>query len=618
MSGGQLWGFDSIGAIATKKPYGSMAVQETFPAVFSQRFAQMGSPQAYLPDRGLPHAPLAVGDDFQASYHEQKRRDADYMGHAKVHSTRMMNARAFSSPNGYYALPPPVLSQRKFANETGGVFSLNSARQSYGDAPFHFTEPHAYSHHRAHGGALSGGVLRTAEGQGYAKARLMDRIAQFNALDANVGNFTPDPRGRQSAPNEQTESLSQLRQSDSQNVGTQALIELNLLLQGINDALAGNTEDERDVSQFTYKDTTRALALLFRLVPTLQPYEISDIQSLFSDILQKLNGIIANEDGTPDENYQVALTLASLFEKAHEYIAEFMRLTASTRTDAEKLQISKALVSHLGFAKSLREPREQTESRMLPRLGETATEAESLNRRHYEAESAARREGRTTTSSSSSSSGRRPRGELRYAQMDADSSARFSALAPTREDQRASQIERQSGLGTFDVDVRGAFGNNAGHFYPTGGRDVGYADEAIDGPPEAPFGGPLSPEGSTIDVAHVSRGVGAPTVREGPPNVRGRFDEDTQAFNVEVARAAPADERGEFGRNAAMFLPAEGEGPRFTEALPTTREGFDDLARRINALPAAQRPTKDGRPIQVYANSTLTSIRKNFRRRLRF
>ena len=610
MSGGQLWGFDSIGAIATKKPYGSQAVQETFPAVFSQTFAQMGSPQAYLPDRGMAHAPLDYGDDFQASYHEQKRRDADYMGHAKVQSTRMMNARAFSSKDGYYGLPPVVLSQRKFANETGGVFSLNSARQSYGDAPFHYAEPHA-----SHGGALSGGVLRTAEGQGYAKARLMDRIAQFNALDANVGNFTPDPRGRQSAPNEQTESLSQLRQSDSQNVGTQALIELNLLLQGINDALAGNTEDEQDVSQFTYKDTTRALALLFRLVPTLQPYEITDIQSLFSDILQKLHAIVADESGTPDNNYHVALTLSALFEKAHDYIAEFMRLTASTRTDAEKLQISKALVSHLGFAKSLREPREQTESRLLPRLGETATEAESLNRRHYDAVSAAER---GTTTTSSSSSGGRPRGELRYAQMDADSSARFSALAPTREDQRASQIERQSGLGTFDVDVRGAFGNNAGHFYPTGGRDVGYADEAIDGPPEAPFGGPLSPEGSTIDVAHISRGVGAPTVSEGPPDVRGRFDEDTQAFNVEVARGGPADERGEFGRNAAMFLPAEGEGPRFTEALPTTREEFDALARRINALPAAQRPTKDGRPIQVYANSTLTSIRKNFRRRLRF
>jgi hypothetical protein len=602
MSGGQLWGFDSIGAIATKKPYGSMAVQETFPAVFSQRFAQMGSPQAYLPSRGEAHAPLAVGDDFQASYHEQKRRDADYMGYAKVNSTRMMNARAFSSPNGYYGMSQPVLGQRKFANETGGVFSLNSARQSYGDAPFHYTEPHAYSHHRAHGGSYSGGVLRTAEGQGYAKARLMDRIAQFNALDANVGNFTPDPRGRISGPTEATESLSQLRQSDSQNVGTQALIELNLLLQGINDALAGNTEDERDVSQFTYKDTTRALALLFRLVPTLQPYEISDIQTLFSDILQKLNGIIANEDGTPDEDYQVALTLTALFEKAHDYIAEFMRLTASTRTDAEKLQISKALVSHLGFAKSLREPREQTESRMLPRLGETATENESLNRRHYDAVSAYDRLGTTTTSSSSSSGRPRPRGELLQAQMDADSSARFSALAPTREDQRADQIQRQSGLGTFDVDVRGAFGNNAGHFYPTGGRDVGYADEAIDGPPEAPFGGPLSPEGSTINVAHVSRGVGAPTVSEGAPDVRGRFDEDTQAFNVEVGRAAPA----------------EGEGPRFTEALPTTREEFDALAKRINALPAAQRPTKDGRPIQVYANSTLTNIRKNFRRRLRF
>ena len=597
MSGGQLWGFDSIGAIATKKPYGSVAVQETFPAVFSQRFAQMGSPQAYLPSRGEAHAPLAVGDDFQASYHEQKRRDADYMGHAKVQSTRMMNARAFSSANGYYGLPHAVLGQRIFANPSQGADQPYSARQSYGDAPFHYTEPHAYSHHRAHahGGTLSGGVLRTAEGQGYAKARLVDRIAQFNALDANVGNFTPDPRGRISAPTEATESLSQLRQSDSQNVGTQSLIELNLLLQGINDALAGNTEDERDVSQFTYKDTTRALALLFRLVPTLEPYDITDIQSLFSDILQKLNGIIANEDGTPDENYQVALTLASLFEKAHDYIAEFMRLTASTRTDAEKLQISKALVSHLGFAKSLREPREQTESRMLPRLGETASENESFNRRHYDAIG-------TSTTSSSSSGRPRPRGELLQAQMDANSSARFSALAPTREDQRADQIQRQSGLGTFDVDVRAAFGNNAGHFYPTGGRDVGYTDEAIDGPPEPPFGGPLSPEGSTIDVAHISRGVGAPTVREGAPDVRGRFDEDTQAFNVEVGRREEA----------------EGEGPRFTEALPTTREEFDALARRINALPAAQRPTKDGRPIQVYANSTLTSIRKNFRRRLRF
>ena len=614
MSGGQLWGFDSIGAIATKKPGGSQALQDTFPAVFSQRFAAMGSPQMYLPSRGEAHAPLAHGDDFQSSYHEQKRRDADYMGHAKVQSTRLMNARAFSSHNGYYGISQPLLGQRHFANETGGAYSPVSARQSYGDAPFHYTEPHAYSHHRIHshpvgdGGAYSGGVLRSAEGQGYAKGRLMDRIAQFNAIDANAGNFTPDPRGRQSAPNQQTESLSQVRQNESQNVGTQALIELNLLLQGINDALAGNTEDERDVSQFTYKDTTRALALLFRLVPTLQPYEITDIQSLLSDILQKLYGIIADEDGTPAENYQVALTLTTIFEKAHEYIIDFLRFTnAATRTDAEKLQVSKSLVSSLGFAKSLRGPRVETESRLLPPLGETATEAESLNRRHYDAVSAAERG--TTTTSSSSSSGRRgprlgPRGEIAYAQMDANSSARFSALAPTREDQVAGQVQRQSGLGTFDVDVRGTFGNNAGHFYPTGGRDVGFVDEAIDGPPER-VGGPLSPDGSTIDVARVSRGVGAPTISEGPPDVRGRFDDDTQGFNVEVGRREAAED--------------EGEGPRFTEALPNSIEGFDALAKRINALPPAQRPTKDGRPIQVRSsNSNIRYVRDNFRRRLRF
>lgn len=583
-----MWGFNSIGAIATKKPFGSQAVQDTFPAVFSQRFAQLGSPQAYLPSRGIPHAPLERGDGFQSSYHEQKRREADYMAHAKVHSTRMMNTRAFSSHNGYFGMPQPVLGQRKFANETGGAFSVTSARQSYADAPFHYTEPHAYSHHRAHthGGAYSGGVLRTAEGQGYAKARLMDRIAQFNAINSNQGNFTPDPRGSISSPNEQTESMTQVRQSEASNVGTQAKTELYLLLQNLNDSLVGDdTEaggpDAGDVSRFTYQDTTRALGLLFRLAPTLEPYDLVDILDLVNGIMVKLQAVVADPDAVAADKYEMALSLITLMEKTGEYLREFIRQTTEfgTRTDQEKVQISKTLVQTLGFARSMREDRSQMEANIRANRGDEDYDGAPMS-------------GEFGDTSTTSGSGRRvdmdP--QLRYAKKDARSSARFSTLAPTRESQIALQIQRQSGLGTFDVDERATFGNNAGHFYPTGGREVGYADGGIDGPPEQPIN---QRDHTGPEIARISTDVGAPTVVETVPNVRGHFDKDTQAFNVQT----------------------RGKGKAHME-LPTTREGFVELAHKINAMPEGQRPTKDGKKIQVYASSSLASLRKNFKRRL--
>ena len=593
MSGGQLWGFDSIGAIATKKPFGAQAVQETFPAVFSETFAMGGSPQAYLPDSGSAHAPLLRGDDFQSSYHAEKKRDADYMAHAKVHSTRMMNTRAFSSANGYYDLPPAVLGQRKFANETGGAFSVTSTRQAYADAPFHYSDAHG-GRHGGSDGVMTGGVLRTAEGQGYAKGRLVDRVAQLNAIEANAGNFTPDPRGRISAPTSVTQSIGAVQQGADSNTGTQAKTELFLLLQNVNDSLMGEElsagEDRYgDVSAFTYKDTTRALGLMFRLVPMMETYELTDLQTLVSDILRKIEGIVANEGSVSAPNYEVAISLATLFDKTHQYLTEFARLTTeATRNDKEKLQISKALVQTLGFAREMREARTDTQSRVIrqkeegqrmmeeeygPISGEFGSE--------FGSESGSGRGGARTMELDP---------QLRYASKDARSSVRFSQLAPTRETTRALQIERQSGLGTFDVDVRGTFGNNAGHYYPTGGRDVGYTEEGIDGPPQ----GAVNQSNRGPEVAHISTDAGKAQIREGAPDVRGRFDEDTQQFDVET----------------------RGSGKKAKVDLPKTREGFVDLAKKINAMPEGQRPTKDGKKIQVYASSTLASLRKNFRRRL--
>lgn len=575
MSGGQTWGFDSIGAVATKKPHGARAVQETFPTVFADTFAEMGSPQSYLPDQSQPHTSLEQGDSFQSVYHDEKKRDADRMAHAKVHSTRMMNTRAFSSHNGYYGMPPPVLGQRVFANETGGVFSMNSARQSHDSAPFHYSD--------AHSGSLSGGVLRTAEGQGYAKGLLMNRISQYNAIRANSGNFSPDPRGKISGPTQSTESFAEVqRQGDS--AGTQAKTELLLLLQNINDSLMGEEiaagEDRYgDITAFTYKDTTRALGLLFRLTPDLEDYELSDIQAIVSDIIRKLEAIVANEGAVSAPNYEVALSLATLFEKTEEYLNQFARQTTEfgTRTNAEKIQISKSLVRSLGFARSMAEPREATQSRVVREKEEGMRQME---------EDTGPMSGEFGSTSGSGRGGADLNPQLRYAKKDAMSSARFSTLAPTRESTRAYQIQSQSGLGTFDVDVRGEFGNNAGHFYPTGGRDVGFVDEGIDGPPELP----VNQIKTGPSIAHISTDAGAPTVREGAPEVRGVYDEDTQAFNVET----------------------RGKG----KELPKTREEFMELARKINEMPEGQRPTKDGKKIQVYASSTLASLRKNFKRRL--
>lgn len=589
MSGGQMWGFDSIGAIATKKPHGARAVQETFPTVFADTFAMMGSPQSYLPDQSGHHAPLEHGDGFQSSYHEEKKRDADYMANAKVHSTRMMNTRAFSSHNSYYGMPPAVLGQRIFANETGGVFSMNSARRDHASAPFHYSDAHGDN--GPHGGALLGGVLRTAEGQGFGKARLMDRIAQLNAIEANAGNFSPDPRGKISAPTQSTESFAAVQKQQSSDTGTQAKTELYLLLQNLNDSLVGDeteagSSDAGDVTRFTYQDTTRALGLLFRLTPTLEPYDLTDILDLVSGIQGKLLAIVEDENAVSAEKYETALSLITLMEKANEYLREFARQTTEfgTRTDQEKLQISKTLVQTLGFARSLRDSRQQMKDTIKTSQDEFYANNES-----------GPMSGEFGSTSSTSGSGRRvdmdP--QLRYAKQDARSSARFSTLAPTRESTRAIQIQQQSGLGTFDVDERGAFGNNAGHFYPTGGRDVGYVDEGIDGLPEQPIN---QHEHRGPEVAHISTSVSAPVVREGPPEVRGVFDEDTQAFNVET--------RG------------KGKGKGKKMELPKTREGFVDLAKKINAMPESERPTKDGKCIQVYASSTLASLRKNFGRRL--
>jgi len=586
MSGGQVWGFDSIGAVATKKPFGSEAVQMTFPEVFAETFAvAKGSKKGYIGGEGEERAELPQGDDFQSHYHAQKKRDADRMANAKVDSTRKMNARAFSSHCGYFGMPQPQLGQRHFANPSQGAEVVYSSRQDYRNAPFNYE-----------GVNYTGGVLRTAEGQGYAKSILMNRIQQFNAIDANVGNFTPDPRGLISQPTSTTESFENIHPTE----GTTSKIELNQLLRSINDAFTDSTDD---IDTFTYKDTTRALSLIFRLVPMMEDYEVSDLQSVVSDILNKLNSVIANQQETSVKNYEIALTLTELFDKIHTYLAEFSnKLAEGSRTEKQKVQISKGLVSSLGFARFLQKVPSQIIRSVEQSTGQPVFPTEPASRR----KSIAKREQKALAEAT--------RGltdpTLRQSLTDLASNSRFSELAPTRESQRALEVANRSGLGTFDVDTRGKFGDNAGHFYRTEGRDVGYLEEGIDGPPEPPI---VQQEG--INMARISTGPTAPVVRESVPEVRGVWDNDTQQFNVAPQEPRRLSIAEYFG--APRTYP-EIQGPTYRiQDLPTTLEGFDRLAKENNARPPEQRYTKDGRPIQVYASSSVVSARKNFLRRFR-
>ena len=181
MSGNQNWGFNSIGAIATKKPGGDEAVQLTFPSMYESRYSAYNYAPRYAqsmsPSYLSQQTELPAGDDLQSGYHQIKRQDANRMANSKVTSTLMSQQRALSSAHGYYGMPKPSLSQRRFANPSNGDYGQASTRRDNVEAPFHFAE------------GLEGGVLRTSVGQEYGRKLMLDRIKQYDAINNAKSQF---------------------------------------------------------------------------------------------------------------------------------------------------------------------------------------------------------------------------------------------------------------------------------------------------------------------------------------------------------------------------------------------------------------------------------------------
>lgn len=631
-----------MAAITTRKPGGETAVQLTFPAVYQSVYASQHRPLQYAPSAPGPLVRPMAGDDFQSHYHAQKKADADYMARAKVVSTQNARKRMLLSHQNYFGMPNPQLAQREFANPSNGAGPMESARRDGGvNAPFQLVEA-----------GLIGGVLRTAEGQAYGKARLVARIQQLDRIDAEKGQFigaetglAPSPAGVQTLPTAPTGAVSD-----------NAKIELQLLLQSIIDALMGDTArnpgEKDDLSRITFADSVRALSLIIRVASSADTdaETLEDVKAPIDNINQLLDGLtdpdrIVSIERSPQAEQRL-ITTAELFQRIGDYIDQMMG--AINRSPKDRIALSKNLVKSLGFTEFARD----------------------MERQRVESKGFYERVARTNLFDA------RGRQEMDDADDDRPDDD-FDAPASRREDTEQGTVGTRAG---FDEDERQVFGYASGSWYGApaqqGREEPTYLGE------ERPSLEQLAAPERVLQPAisrQVSRATGPST------QIRAVYDPVLGARGVEVVRqgsrattrtgapaeaslvspaesvAPPRSERtlprrsprrpriptesesttaSELRRRAALprmpLAPAEIEEarregrpawlPRRREDLPTSRETLDLLAKQINAAGGLTESGQiagfaaDGKPkgksIRVYSAGEIKNIRRNFIRRL--
>lgn len=510
----RLAGTKSIGAVATEKVQ-SDALNLGFPSAYQSVYAMKKIPERYFPTK--EHLPQVMwkGDDLQADYHEQKRVDADYMAGAKVRATQLSRMRYVGTPHGRGLLPDAVLGQRLFANPNNGALPSASGRQNHKNSPFPYADGADYT------SQFVGGVLRSPKGQAHGIARLRDRVGQLNAIATAQADFTSGRMPQSSgAP---TQSINPSAVSPS--------IELNLILQQIQDALAGG-DPEAGLNKFDLANASRALGLIFRMTPEANSDFVEDTQAKVQNILELLNGALDDETesaGMTSSARETALSLQTLFVRLNTYLTRmiagapvvrdetrFNPLTGQQEvqqvlsqeqgqnlSNPERLALSKNLVSSLGFSKMLKYAVDDNPSGLL-------NEADR---------------DRLFTS--------QQRQRFRVGDMDEDDDdddGDFDRSGRPREDQ---QHDAETGVSRsardFDVDERQVFGFNSGMYFPRNGRgeDEYFGEDRFERQSTAP---------STYvgqDQRRGHRNRESSSRATAMDSVRGRFDPDTQGFNLD-------------------------------------------------------------------------------------
>ena len=491
-----------MSAYGTQKPGGQHAVQLTFPAVRTQ----VATPHAYKVSTGVEVSKPIAGDDFQALWHEQKRKDAHYMARAKVIATAHHRSRAMSSHMGYFGMPRAVLGQRQNANPTdGAIGASDSGRRSgnsvYG-APFVTSEDmrHIYTRQpdtplprRSQNdfSGLVGGVLRSAEGQGHAKGRLTARFNELNQIDIEKQAFVGDIEGalqKQQLADSMTAETSGL-EFPAEGMG--AKIELTQGLQSLLDAIAsaqktfdiedqgseGNSQlvegegDETNyLSRFKTEDVVKIMKLSFRLAPSSSGQELTDWKGMCDEIVVLLKSYTVPDGVNEPDVGEVYNTLRkprlttfytsqALLEKLSKYFAEMASVETAgegrtTRgTLNERIAKSRALVQHLGFAKAQRE--------MDPRVHHQLVQQAERDRLRASQDDESSSGGDDDDSGDEDGDAREEQEEL-----DLDSNSRFTPQGRPREYDEHEEARRQRGgpsrQGRGRVRLQRSLPNNGG------------------------------------------------------------------------------------------------------------------------------------------------------------
>jgi hypothetical protein len=572
----RLAGTKSIGAVATQKVQ-SDALNLGFPSAYQSVYAAKHIPERFFPTKERMPMTMWAGNDLQAQYHEQKRVDADYMAGAKVRSTQLSRMRYVGTPHGRGLLPPAVLGQRIFANPSNGAYETSSGRQDHPDGPYHYAGGGDYT------SEFKGGVLRSAKGQAHGIARLRDRVGQLNAIATAAADFTSN--GMPQSSGVSTQSINPSAVSPS--------IELNLLLQSVQDALIQGTggDPSTKLDKFDLATASRALGLIFRLVPEANSDFVEDTQAKVQNILELLNGTLDDETesaGMSASARETALSLQVIFTKLNVYLTRmiagapvqrqetrFNPLTGQQEalnvisqqqgenlSNPERIALSKNLVSSLGFSKMLKYAVDADPSGML---------SEAQKDRLFTAQQ-----------------GQRFRvGDMDDDEGGDDDDSDFDENAGPREDEAH---ERETGVSRsardFDEDERQVFGFNSGMFFPRNGRG---ADEYF-GEAEAQERQSTAPSTFIGDQrrGHRNRESSSratPSATSAAESVRGRFDPDTQGFNLAF--------------DSLPVQPASAPRP-----APPTGEASEAPSRRSSARPPSARSTatrsKDSAGVKKY------------------
>jgi hypothetical protein len=321
-----------MAAVASMKPGGQHAVQQTFPYVFQQDF-QAGT--GYFPSVSAPPMNLMVGETFQSEYHNQKRKDAVQSVYNGLQNDRSKELKLLTGTANYH-LPKPVLGQRIFANPSLGAGSDSSARRDGSTAPWTIVQNQIPTIQTVADvtRSMHGGVMRTREGFDYYTTNLRARIDQFNAMNS-LASGMPVPRGATTRPI-----------SDSRNRGPIDKVEFFLLLQTLQDSIT-----QGDLTRFTLDNLKKMMSVMFRFGPTAEKEDFQDmlrsIENIRLSLEQGISETAGEENGFQDQAY--AETLTVYMEGLNSYVDEmFANMNMS---EMDRTTLSNSLIKTLGFSR---------------------------------------------------------------------------------------------------------------------------------------------------------------------------------------------------------------------------------------------------------------------------